>query len=130
MEKERINEIKKLGEELAVYVKTTDDRRFLNKFYAEKRSVFFRDEVLRADKQQVLSGQPPLFRFDAFCRVFFTPDGDELRLDWQLARDLVCIRMLECLYDLGYTLKREGILSEERNADTIALNKDEDLSEQ
>jgi CRISPR-associated protein Cst1 len=127
MEKERIDAIKKLGEELATYIKTYDDRRFLTKFYAENRSVFFRSELLRADKQQVLNGQPPLFRFDAFCRVFFTRDGDELRFDWQLARDLVCIRMLECLYDLGYRLKREGILSEERDVDNIALNNEEDL---
>lgn len=116
MEKERIAEIKRLGEVLATYVNESDDRRFLNKFYAEKRSDLFRDELLRADRNQVLKGKAPLFRFDNFCSVFFTPDGDELRLDWQLARDLVCIRMLECLYDQGYRLHDQGnILTEERD---------------
>ncbi|MGB9825616.1 MAG: hypothetical protein ACPLRU_02985, partial [Desulfofundulus sp.] len=39
-----------------------------------------------------------LVDFDSFVRIF--EEGEELPYsDWRLARDLVLIRMLECLYE-------------------------------
>jgi CRISPR-associated protein Cst1 len=99
MDKKRIEEIGKLGEKLAAYVKKFDDRRFFSKFYELQRSDYFRSELLRAAKNASLHGEPPLFRFEEFCVVFFDPDGEDLRFDWKLVRDLVFIRMLEWLYD-------------------------------
>lgn len=99
MEKERIEEIRKLGDVLAAYIKESDDQRFFNEFYSLQRGDYFRDALLRAAKQAGKQHQPPLFRFDVFCTVFLSSDCEEVRFDWKFARDLLFLRMLEWLYD-------------------------------
>ncbi|HEU5374340.1 MAG TPA: hypothetical protein VFV38_02790 [Ktedonobacteraceae bacterium] len=122
MEKERIEEIKKLGDSLAAYVKEFDDQRFLNEFYSLQRSDFFRNTLLRAAKRAASQHWQPLFRYDVFRSVFFTPDGDELRFDWKLARDLLFLRMLEWLYDHDEKVgERVTALPEERDSDNADL---------
>lgn len=126
MEKERIEQIKKLGEGLAAYVKECNDQRFLNEFYSLQRSDFFRNTLLRAARQAATQHRPPLFRYDVFCSVFFTPDGEEFRFDWKLARDLLFLRMLEWLYDHDERIdERVAALPEERDSDIpdLAYNK-------
>ena len=121
MEKERIEEIKELGDMLAAYVKEFDDQRFLNEFYSVQRSDYFRNPVLRASKRVAATrSHPPLFRYDVFCTVFFTPESEELRFDWKFARDLLCLRMLEWFYDHdAQANERVNALPEERETDDL-----------
>jgi CRISPR-associated protein Cst1 len=123
MEKERIREISKLGEALATYVKEFDDKRFFSKFYELQRGDYFRSELLRAAKNAASYKKPPLFRYEEFCTVFFEPDGDSLRFEWKLARDLVFIRMLEWLYDHDDNLiEHVNALPQERDAEASAFD--------
>ncbi len=110
MDKERIEEIRELGDTLAEYVKEQNDKRFFSKFFELQRGDYFRTELLRANRNQTSRGKPPLFSLDSFCTVFFEIEGEALRLDWRFARDLVFIRMLEWLY------KNDDRLSEHLNA--------------
>jgi len=123
VDKKRIEEIGKLGERLAAYVKEFDDKRFFSKFYELQRPDYFRSELLRATKNAASHGRPPLFRFEEFCMVFFESDAEDLRLDWRLARDLVFIRMLEWLYDHDDKLQEHvNALAQERDTETPTLN--------
>lgn len=126
MEKERIEAIKKLGEGLAAYVQEFDDQRFLNEFYSLQRGDYFRNTLLKAAKRAAAQRKPPLFRYEVFCTVFLTPDGEDLRFDWKFARDLLFLRMLEWLYDHDeHAEARAKALPEEREADlpeTISTN--------
>jgi CRISPR-associated protein Cst1 len=124
MDKKRIEDMRKLGDQLAAYVKEFDDKRFFSKFYELQRGDYFRDELLRATKNATSRGKPPLFRYEEFCTVFFTELEDgTLRFDWKLARDLVFIRMLEWLYDHDDKLNEHvSALAQERDSEVAILN--------
>ena len=97
MEKERIEEIRKLGDQLADYVATENDRRFFRDFFGQRRYDYFRTTLIKANWAYVKRGKPPFITLDPYIEVF--EDGDEVaRSDWQFARDLVLIRMIEHLY--------------------------------
>lgn len=101
MEKDRIEEIRNLGDQLAEYVNGENDRRFFRSFFAERRYDNFRTALIKANVAHVRRGNPPLITLDPYIEVFEA--GDEVaRSDWQLARDLVLIRMIERLHHKGW----------------------------
>ncbi len=109
MDKERIEAIKQLGDTLANYVNAQNDRRFFREFYTTSRYSYFRNTLIKANMAYTKQGHKPLITFDAFITIF--EDGENLaRIDWQLARDLVLIRMVEQLYHLGWLGKNIDIL--------------------
>ena len=86
MEKYRIEEIRKLGDQLADYVSGENDRRFFRDFFTERRYDPFRTALIKANLAHVKRGKPPFITLDPYIDVFEA--GDEVaRSDWQLARD-------------------------------------------
>lgn len=101
MDKERIEQIRVMGDQLAEYVSSQNDRRFFRDFFIEQRYGYFRTALIKANLAHVKRGHPPIITLDPYIEVF--EEGDELaRPDWRLARDLVLIRMVERLYDQGW----------------------------
>jgi len=101
MDRERIDQIKKLGDSLAEYIKGQNDRRFFRDFFTVQRYDHLRNILLKASVAQARRGHPPLITFDSYITIF--EDGEELaRPDWRLARDLVLIRMVEQLHTLKW----------------------------
>lgn len=97
MDESRIEEIRLLGDTLAAYVKSQNDRRFFRNFYGESRYANFRALLIKANTEYVKRGNPPFLHLDTYMTVF--EDGEELgKSNWNLARDLVLIRMIEQLY--------------------------------
>lgn len=112
MEKERIELIKKLGDTLAGYVNSQNDRRFFREFFTVQRYDYFRTTLVKANLAHARRGQAPIITFDAYIGVF--EEGEELaRTDWRLARDLVLIRMVERLYELGWLGQNVDAIPEE-----------------
>ena len=112
MNQDRIKEIKELGDRLADYVNGENDRRFFATFYAEQRNyAVFRNALIKANIAHIKRGNPPLITLDPYITVF--EEGDEVaRSDWRLARDLVLIRMVEQLYQLGWIGKNADAIPE------------------
>ena len=109
MDKERTEQMKKLGDTLADYVKAQNDRRFFREFFTVKRYDSLRTILIKADLAQAKNGQAPLIAFDTYISVF--EDGEDLaRTDWRLARDLVLIRMVERLYELKWLGENTDII--------------------
>lgn len=101
METSRIEEIRKMGDQLADYVSGENDRRFFREFFTEGRYDYFRTALIKANVAHVKRGKPPFITLDPYIEVFET--GDEVaRPDWRFARDLVLIRMIERLYQQGW----------------------------
>lgn len=100
MDKERIQEIRKLGDRLAVYVSEENDKRFFAAFF-QHRYDYFRTVLIKANLTQVQRGRPPLITLDPYIAIFEEGDG-VASPDWRLARDLVMIRMVEQLYQQGW----------------------------
>jgi CRISPR-associated protein Cst1 len=120
MDKERIQQIRQMGDQLADYVSRQNDRRFFRDFYTEQRYDYFRTLLLKANLAHVKRGRPPLITLDPYIQVF--EEGNELaRADWRLARDLVLIRMVESLYDQGWLGNNvEAIPEEVTEESTVA----------
>lgn len=111
MEKERIENIRNMGDALANYVKSQNDRRFFRNFYMLNRYDLIRNELIKANKEYARRGHPPFLTLDGYISVF--EEGDELaRVDWKLARDLVLIRMVEQLHANGWLGANEELLAE------------------
>lgn len=118
MEKERIEEIRKLGDQLAEYVNGENDRRFFRDFFTEQRYDYFRTVLVKANLAHVKRGRQPFITLDPYIEVF--ESGDEVaRSDWRLSRDLVLIRMIERLYQEGWF---------GRNPDAIPTESEEQIS--
>jgi len=101
MDKERVEQIRTMGDRLAEYVSSQNDRRFFREFFTEQRYGYFRTALIKANLAHVKSGHAPIITLDPYIEVF--EEGDELaRSDWRLARDLVLIRMIERLYEQGW----------------------------
>ncbi len=117
MDKVRIEEIRKLGDQLADYVSGENDRRFFRDFFTERRYDPFRTALIKANLAHVKRGKPPFITLDPYIDVFEA--GDEVaRSDWQLARDLVLIRMIERLYQLGWLGKNPDAIPTELEEQT------------
>ena len=111
MDKERIEQIRAMGDRLADYVSSQNDRRFFREFFTVQRYDFFRTALIKANLAHVKRGHPPIITLDPYIEVF--EEGSELaRPDWKLARDLVLIRMVERLYDQGWLGSNVDVIPE------------------
>jgi len=104
MDKVRIQCMRELGDTLADYVATENDRRFFHVFLTARRYDDLRVALIKASHSRIKRGQPPLITFDQFITIF--EEGEEIPYaDWRLARDLVLIRMIEQLYEREWLQK-------------------------
>ena len=111
MEKERIEEIRKMGDRLADYVSSQNDKRFFLNFFRERNPNNVRTLLIRTNLEYVNRGNAPIITFDPYIEVF--EEGYELaKLDWWLARDLVFIRMVERLHEKGWLGENPDVVEE------------------
>lgn len=100
MRKERIDQIRELGDRLADHVRQENDKQLFAAFF-QHRYDYFRTGLIRANIARVRRGHPPLITLDPYIAIF--EEGNEIAAsDWRLARDLVLIRMVEQLYAKGW----------------------------
>ncbi len=109
MEAVKIEQIRQLGDALALYVREQNDKRFFRAFYTENRYGFLRNSLIKANTAHVKRGNSPFLTLDNYISVF--EDGEELASsDWRLARDLVLIRMVEQLHKNGWLGSNEDAI--------------------
>lgn len=113
MQPTRTNQIRALGDRLASYIQQEDDRRLLKALYFERQYWRFRAALLRA--MYGYSGSEPLVTFDGYIQIFapFEETQGVERADWNLARDLLLIRIFEQLHAGGYWSTVQATLQEE-----------------
>ena len=102
MQPNRIQQIRELGDHLAGYIQQQDDRRLLKDLYYERQYWRFRAALLRA--MYGYTGDAPLVTFDGYTLIFesFEEGQGAERADWNLARDLLLIRIFEQLHAGSY----------------------------
>lgn len=100
MDKDRIRQIRELGDRLAAYVSQENDRQFFEALF-RYRYDSFRAALIKANLAHIRRGNPPLITLDPYIAIF--EEGDEIAApDWRLARDLLLIRVVEQLYHQGW----------------------------
>ena len=109
LDKERIEQIRCLGDRLAEYINSENDRHFFMAFFSEMKYGYFRNSLIKANLSHVKNGNPPLITLDPYLEIF-EEGTDVARPDWRLARDLVLIRVIEKLYQLGWLGKNKDVL--------------------
>jgi CRISPR-associated protein Cst1 len=98
MDRARIEAIRTLADRVAEHIQSRSDGRLFQRLYMARRYDGLRALLLRASRERVASGEPPLIGFDEFVLIF--EQGEEVPfIDWRLARDLVLIRLIEQLRD-------------------------------
>lgn len=111
MEKDRIEAIRQMGDQLADYVYSENDKRFFRNFFNLDKYDYFRIALIKANAAYVRHGKPPFITLDPYIEVFEI--GSEIPYaEWKLARDLVLIRMIERLHQLGWFNKNADALPE------------------
>jgi CRISPR-associated protein Cst1 len=109
MDKERVEQIRMMGDKLADYVSGQNDRRFFTAFFMEQRYDYFRTALIKANLAHVRRGNAPIVTLDPYITVF--EEGNEVaRADWRLARDLVLIRMIERLHASGWLGQNQEVI--------------------
>jgi len=120
MEQTRIDQIRTLGDRLAAHIQSQNDHRLLKALYFERQYGRFRGALLRA--MYDYRGDEPLVTFDGYIQIFapFEEGQDMERSDWNLARDLLLIRIFEQLHASGYWSNVAGVLAQtDADADTL-----------
>ncbi len=98
MDTTRIAQISALGDQLATYVRKQGGKRWFREFFTVNRPDFLRTQLIKANLDNIRSGQTSLFDMNGYIEVF--EEGvDIARPDWRLARDLVLMRMIDQLQD-------------------------------
>lgn len=114
MQPNRITQIRELGDRLAAHIQGQGDRQLLRSIYYERQYWRFRGALLRA--MYGYNGDAPLVTFDGYVEIFeaFEEGQGAERADWNLARDLLLIRIFEQLYERGYwSVVAEALQSED-----------------
>ncbi|MCC7550415.1 MAG: type I-B CRISPR-associated protein Cas8b1/Cst1 [Methanobacterium sp.] len=94
MDEKRINAIKRVGDELAEYIKTADDMKTLQKLETAANYNNYRNLLRKVIKKRIENGiEDPLFTFDEYVNYLF-PDGN---LTWRETQDLILFRIYEKL---------------------------------
>lgn len=116
MDNERIRKITQFGELLAEYVHQENDRKFFLEFYRVSRYEYLRNILIKANMRRIKQGNCPLLNLDLYLSIF--EESEEFAYtNWRLARDLVLIKMVEKLHELGWFGGNSEILADLDNED-------------
>lgn len=114
MDENRIETIKKVGDELAEYIKSSDDLNTLKKLETASNYKNYRNILRIIIKKRIKNGaDEPLFSFDEYVKNLF-PEGN---LTWRETQDLILFRIYEVLHDW---IIQQGVSEE------LIINEDEE----
>lgn len=114
MDENRIETIKKVGDELAEYIKSSDDINTLKKLETASNYKNYRNILRIIIKKRIKNGaDEPLFSFDEYVKNLF-PEGN---LTWRETQDLILFRIYEVLHDW---IIQQGVSEE------LIINEDEE----
>lgn len=119
MDEDRINAIKKVGDELADYIESMDDMKTLNRLEMASNYRSFRNILRIIIKKRISnSDENPLFTFDDYVKYLF-PEGN---LTWRETQDLILFRVYEKLQPW---IIQQGNQSELENQETEEAQEEE-----
>ncbi len=138
MDRARVETIRTFADRLAEYMERNPA--FWRDFNLARKYSGLRAKLIRASREEQKAGRPPLISFDEYVTIFefaslHTDAQGESALvntrgDWNLARDLVLIRVIETLHARGFFKQHQDALevaaAVERDEDEEAAKAGED----
>ncbi len=125
MDQQRIETIRRVADRLADYVAQSNDMQLFRGLSLSRRYGDLRRVLVIANSNRVKNGSEPLLTFDDFVTVFEFGE-DAQRPDWNLARDLVLIRVIEQLHQREWFKAHADAIAEEEITDAAEAVKQED----
>jgi CRISPR-associated protein Cst1 len=96
MTKAMISNIQAIGEQIARYIEVFQDKTLLREIFTAERYEALRQALIKANLRAVVHLGKPLFTYDEFISTF-GEGTDAQPVDWKLVRDLLAIRLIECI---------------------------------
>ncbi len=111
MELHRIEQIRTMADGLAEYVSRQNDKKFFSDILFSRSYKALRTALLKANLAHVRQGNPPIVQFEPYIEIF--EEGIEMEYrDWQLARDLLLIRIIEQLHTNEWLGRNKEVVEE------------------
>jgi CRISPR-associated protein Cst1 len=120
MESHRIETIKRVADRVAEEIDTTNDRQLFRRLWMSRTYAELRHALVVANTRCAQSGKEPLLTFDDFVTVFEFGE-DSQRLDWNLARDLLLIRVIERLHQGGWFSKHADVIEQDEMPASVPI---------
>jgi CRISPR-associated protein Cst1 len=115
MDRERIEAVKTFADRLAQHIVSRNDKRLFNTIVRAERAFEFRNALTKAQRNEASANDRLLFGLDEYIAVFEADDAVG-RLEWNLIRDLISIRLVEQIQKSGF-LSKEMLQDEETRKD-------------
>jgi CRISPR-associated protein Cst1 len=96
MDQKRIDALRQFADRLADYIMTANDRGLFGDLMYRDRSWEIRNALVKAQRNRARQANDLLFGLEQYLEVFEADDAVG-QVDWRLARDLICIRLVERL---------------------------------
>ncbi|MCI0446533.1 type I-B CRISPR-associated protein Cas8b1/Cst1, partial [bacterium] len=101
MNKNRIDQIRKMGDSIARYIGEQNDRRLFQNFLNARGYDQIRSSLIKVNLDRLKAGKEPIIDFENFIEVF--EESEETPFpQWRLYRDLVLIRIIDKLHESGW----------------------------
>ncbi len=120
MDKGRIDAIKILADRLTEHIVEDNDKRFFENFHRASKYGQLRLVLIKASNSRIKRGKPPIVEFEQFVEIFEQSDYPE-RIDWNLARDLILIRMIEQLHQKAWFGGKEELLDPAEQEELVSV---------
>lgn len=104
MEQARIEAIRSFADSLATHIQVRNDKRLFKTIVRAQKAFEFRNALTKAQRNEADANSRLLFGFDQYLEIFEADDSIG-RLDWNLIRDLISIRLVEQLHKAGFLSK-------------------------
>jgi CRISPR-associated protein Cst1 len=120
MDKQRLEKIRDFADKLAVYIKEQNDKPLLHDILYKSKSWELRNTLTKAQRNEMLKGKKLLFGLEEYVAVFEAEDSVGA-LSWSLVRDLISIRLIEKLHELGWGGIAEVVQDEPDSEEEVAV---------
>lgn len=112
MDEKRLQLIKKLGDEIAEFIRKKDHVKRLTALENAANYHSFRNVLRLIAKDRLIYGEPePLFTFDEYVEMIYTGDS----ANWKEIQDLLLFRIYEKLHDWLVSLKLDNEKTDEED---------------
>ena len=118
MEQQRIDAIRSFADSLADHIRTRNDKKLFGEILRTARAYEFRNALSKAQRNEARDNNRLLFGLDEYLAVFEADEGIG-RVDWNLIRDLISIRLVEQLQKSGF-LSKEMLQEPEQEQENAA----------
>ncbi len=107
MDPKQIVKVRDFADLLAQHIYETSDKELFRQLVFTRKRGEYSNALVKVQRNEATHGRRLLFGLDQYLQVFFADDAVGI-LDWYITCDLISIRLVEKLFELGHWTKPES----------------------